>query len=332
MIKLIVHRTLPLLALLFAGCIPEEEAIAPYDRGEAQQATIEMQSDYRYQLYIDIETGSIVSSNLITDWDVGFRCDPEGHHVILNSARISAVADMGPIAFESPVSTTGLDWQYDVPSGEWDSTAIGQWWTGNGTTVQSKNHLYIVDRGYTPAGKAVGYAKLMILSASPTEYVVQIAELDNSNQRVISVPRDTTRNFAALSFQKGNEHVQIEPPKDSWDILFTRYTHIFYAPDFTPYSVTGILLNRHYTEVAVDSSRAFAEVSLENIDDYQFTTKLDIIGYDWKTFDLDKGVFTIHSPVYLLRDSKGFYYKLHLLDFYNGSGEKGFPTIEWQKL
>lgn len=331
MTKLTACISLPLCLLVLAGCIPDEEPIAPYDRGSAMQATVAMGSDYRTQLFFSLEQGRVIHSNTVTDWDLGFRSDAEGHQVILNSGQIASVADLGGTEFEAAVTTGGLTWDYDRPSGEWDSTAIGTWWTGTGTDVQSKNHLYIVDRGYTPAGKAIGYAKLMILSATETEYTIRVAALDNSDDRTVTIPRDTARNFTGFSLEPGKGIVEVEPPRRDWDLLFTRYTHIFYAPDFTPYSVTGILLNRFRTEATADSALTFAEVSLET-QGYDMVPRLDIIGYDWKSFDLNTGLFTVDSPVYIIRDSKGFIYKLHLLDFYNNEGEKGFPTMEWQKL
>lgn len=319
------------LCVLLAGCIPEEDPIAPYDRGSAAQAEVELGSDYRYQVFFDVEMNSVVGTNEITGWDLGFRCDPDGHHIVLNSAKIMSVADMGPVEFESVTSKNGLVWNYDRPSGEWDSTAIGRWWNEDEASVVTKGHVYVLDRGYGPDARAIGYAKMTILSATASSYIVRTATLDNRDDRTSEIPRDTSRNVMGLSLDSGSP-VNVEPPKDAWDLLFTRYTHLFHDPEFTPYSVTGILLNRYRTEAAVDRIRTFEEISSEAIDSYEYGSRLDLIGYDWKTFDLQSGTYTMHSPVYLLKDSRGFYYKLRLLDFYNGSGEKGYPRIESQKL
>ncbi len=326
------YLALGALAILFAGCIPEEDPITPYNRGNATETVVEMGSDYRYQSFFDVETNSIVKSNLITDWDLGFRCDAGGNHIVLNSAKIVAVADMGPVDFASVKSSAGLAWLHDRPSGEWDSTAIGEWWKEEGEGIVSKGHVYVVDKGYGPDGKALGYAKMTVVAATDAAYTVRIAKLNNSEERTIEIPRDTTRNIMGLSLSDGGKVFDVEPPKDEWDLLFTRYVHVFYEPEFTPYSVTGILLNRHATRAAVDTARTFTEVTSETATSYDFTGRLDVIGYDWKTFDLDQGVYTVDSPVYILQDGKGFYYKLHLLDFYSQTGEKGYPKIESQKL
>lgn len=323
-----------LLAFALAGCIPEEEPIAPFDRGDAITSVIGMGSDYGTQVFFDLGEARVVAEKPVAGWDLGFRCDPEGYHILLNGGLIASVSDLGPVEFDHPVTGSeakGLTYSYDRPSGEWDSTAFGEWWTGAEPSIESKRHLYIVDRGYSPAGKSLGYARVMILSATPSDYTVRTAALNNSNDHTITIPRDPERNLVGLSFDS-DEPVEIEPRRDEWDLLFTRYTHIFYEPDFTPYSVTGILLNRFNTTAAVDSGGMFAGVTAAATDSIDFSSALDAIGYDWKTYDLNAGLFTVDSPVYLVRDSRGFIYKLHLLDFYNTSGEKGYPTMESQTL
>lgn len=327
-----LYLALGTLAILFTGCIPEEDPITPYNRGDAMQSVVEMGSDYRYQLFFDVETNTVVKSNVTLDWDLGFRCDPAGHHIVVNDANIVSIADMGPVEFTSVTSTTGLTWKYDRPSGEWDSTAIGQWWNQEGESITSKGHVYVVNRGFGTDGKPLGYGKMMVVSATNASYVVRVAKMNNSEDKTIEIPRDTTRNIMGLSFNGGGKVFDVEPPKEDWDILFTRYTHVFYEPEFTPYSVTGIMLNRYNTKATIDTARTFAEVTAEQVPLYDYSTKLDIIGYDWKVFDLQTGLYTIYSPVYILQDSKGFYYKLQLLDFYSQTGEKGYPRIESQKL
>lgn len=333
--RMIGRRTyiaLGALALIFTGCIPDEDPITPYDRGDAVQSVVEMGSDYRYQSYFDVETNSVVKSNLITDWDLGFRCDAAGNHIVLNDAKIMAAADLGAVDFTAVPTTGGLSWKYDRPSGEWDSTAIGEWWRWEGEKIISKNHVYVLDRGYGPDGKALGYAKMMILSATDASYTVRTATLNNSNDRTVEIPRDTTRNIVGLSFDGTNPVVDVEPPKEEWDLLFTRYTHVFYAPEFTPYSVTGILLNRYNTVAVADTTNTFGDITAAQAATHEYSRKLDAIGYDWKTYDLTQGFYTVDSPVYILQDSKGFLYKLQLLDFYSQTGEKGYPRIESQKL
>ncbi len=319
-----------LTGLLLTGCIPEEDPIAPFNRGGASETSVPMGSDYSMRLYFDLGTGEIVKQAPITGWDIAFRTDTEGNHIVLNTGQIMAAADMGAVDFASVTSSSGLDWKYDHPSGDWDSTAIGYWWNDNGESVTSKGHVYVIDRGFDAAGKTLGFMKLQMIEATATQYVFRYASLNNKTDETVTISRDMTRNIVGFSFETG-EAVEVEPPKDEWDLLFTRYTHIFYDPTFTPYSVTGVLLNRYNTAVALDTAMSFGEVTTENAILYDYSGQLDLIGYDWKTYDFTEG-YIIDSPVYLVRDSQGFYYKLLFLDFYNDNGEKGYPKFQMQRL
>ncbi len=323
--------TLPLLPGLIAiGCIPEEDPIAPFDRGGVSDVVVGMGSDYNTRLYFDLGTGTVVKQGKITDWDLGFLCDEGEYRIVLNGAQIMSAADAGLQEFEAVTSLSGLEWKYDHPSGNSDSTAIGIWWRGEGKSVDSRGHVYVVDRGYDAAGTSLGFVKIVLLGADATGWYVRFALLDNSMDRTVMIRRDPSRNLVGLSFTSG-EPVEVEPPKDQWDILFTRYTHLFYDPEFTPYSVTGVLLNRYNTTAAVDSVRSFDEVTVETVTSLDYSSRLDGVGYDWKFYDFTEG-YIIRSPVYVIRDAEGFTYKLVFTDFYNGEGEKGYPAFRLQRL
>lgn len=330
-----LRRRLPLLfvaaCLVFTGCMPEEDPIAPYDRGDIRHGAVAMEPDYRYRVYFDLGGNRETARRLITDWDLGFSCSDSLPVVTLNTAKIMAAADAGS-DFASVGSISGLRWRYDSPSGHADSTAIGRWWA-DGDGFPSRGRVYVIDRGVDAAGKHLGYRKVMITGYENNVYTVRFARLDGSEDTTLVVAQDSRYNVVGLSFDNGGRPVFHEPPADTWDIVFTRYTHIFYMPERTPYSVTGVLVNTGGTVVAVDSLRPFDEITAEHIDHYTFSTATDAVGYSWKTFYLDRGEYVIHPQiVYILRDGEGFYYKLHFTDFYNDTGEKGTPTFEYRTL
>ena len=67
--------------------------------------------------------------------------------------------------------------------------------------------------------------------------------------------------------------------------------------------------------------------------EYNYSTQRDIIGFNWKTFDFDTQVYTINSSMnYIIQSENGIFYKLRFIDFYNNSGEKGYPKFEIQEL
>jgi len=320
------------LTLAFSGCIPEESPIAPYDRGPIRIETLAIGPDYASQLYFDLDAGTIVQTTPVTVCDLNFRSDAGGNQIFLNSATISAAADMGEVPFESVTTTTKAVWAHDRPDGSWDSTAIGAWWSGSAETTTSRNHVYVIDRGYDAANKKRGYTKMMILGADDESYRIRYANLNGSDEHTVTIARDTTRNVTGFSFTSGTA-VASEPPKGEWDIVMTRYTHVFYEPEYTPYSVTGVLLNRSRAAAVIDTVRDFASITQADVAGYSFTDDLNTIGYDWKTYDLNSGKYTVHPTwTYIVRRNDGFACKLRFVEFYNDKGERGFPRMEWQKL
>ena len=129
--------------------------------------------------------------------------------------------------------------------------------------------------------------------------------------------------------------MNIEPAKNSWDLVFTQYTHLFTNNTETPaYLVTGILTNYlNNVMVAIDSTTLFDEINLDLISSYNFSNDQDGIGYNWKRYDLENQVYTVNSEItYIIKDLSNRYFKMHFIDFYNDLGEKGYPKFEIQEL
>lgn len=320
-----------LLALFCSSCMPEDTAVAPYDRGMLRSHTIALEPNYQRQVYMDLESNRTVGHSLITDWDIAFTSADTGFAIALNTARFMAVADMGAVEFSSVQSAGKPQWRYDAPTGNADSTAIGTWWEQRAGAVVSLQHVYIIDLGVDALGKKLGYKKMMLVGATPTAYTLRFAALDGSNEHTATVERSASHKCVGFSFSTASA-VLNEKPMAQWDIVFTRYTHVFYEPDFKPYSVTGVLLNNGVA-VAVDSVRQFEDMTARDTASYALSSARDAIGYGWKTYSLDEGKFTVHQYItYIIRDRKGFYYKLRFIDFYDNNGNKGFPTFDYQTL
>ena len=100
---------------------------------------------------------------------------------------------------------------------------------------------------------------------------------------------------------------------------------------FNQYSLTNYL---NGVSVAIDTINEFSSINFDDISSYNFLTYQDIIGYDWKYYNFSSNTYTIvDNLVYIIKDVKGFYYKLKFIGFYDyETGEKGFPEFEIQKL
>ena len=125
----------------------------------------------------------------------------------------------------------------------------------------------------------------------------------------------------------------IEPKKDSWDVVFTQFSKVFYEPEFTPYVVVGCLTNPYKTLSYYAEGKTFDEINLSFAENTTLSTDWDAIGYDWKSFSLNQSMYDVYyNKVYLIKDQNEYYYKLRFVDFYSDNGEKGSPTFEYQRL
>ena len=77
---------------LLTSCFKQDEKIMPHDPGNVKTQTIELTKDYRYQVYFDLSSEKILSTNLKTDWDLGFECSAKGWHIILNTSNFMVAA------------------------------------------------------------------------------------------------------------------------------------------------------------------------------------------------------------------------------------------------
>ena len=311
-------------SLAMMSCLKEEIPIQ-LEQGTVQINQVEMGPDYEHQIYFNLENNEIVSQNLRTDWDIAFEAKSGGWHVILNSSLGGKAANSGTSDFNDVVSLSGNEvWRVDDPTGNLDSTAIGNY--------TATNNVYIVDRGYNISGGAIGLKKIKIdyLSSSDS-YQFRCASLDGTNDFTQLIEKDTNYNFIAFSLTT-NGLVDIEPLKYNWDLLFTKYLEIF--PGVGPYGLTGVLTNTfQLVEVATDTLLEFDSISLDIVEQFDFSNHMNAIGWDWKSYDFSSGGFSVDSEInFVIKNTNGMYYKLRFIDFYNDLGEKGAPKFELQKL
>jgi hypothetical protein len=335
MSKILRISLLIVFSLVLHSCFKKDEIVPVHSRGPVRTDTISMTDTYKYQVYFDLASGKAISTNLKTESDLGFECLSKGWKVILNTADFMKVADLGVIPFGQSHDTTGLKWRFDKSDGNSDSLAFGGWYNIlNGDTV-SANHVYAVDRGMDQNGNPLGFFQVVLDSLKHGTYYFRFAQLNGLNIHSDAVVKDSSVNFIWYSFSSGGSRKNLEPPKNSYDLVFTQYTTLLFtdAGAAYPYLVTGVLLNRNGIEASKDSIHDFNSVSLQNVNKVPLSASLDLIGYDWKKFDFNAGSYTVRTGIfYLIRDKTGYLYKLRFIGFYNGKGEKGYPVIEYQAL
>jgi hypothetical protein len=320
------------MALLLASCFPEDERVQPHEPGDLQVGSVAIGPDYQLQSFYDLNTNSEVSKNSNMDWDLGFESAGNGYRIILNSSRFMYAGNTGEIVFEQVDSKDGIEMLFDHSSGHPDSMAIGEWYFEEEDTVYSKKEVYIIDLGMDEASMNMGFKKVQF-DLQDGAYVIRYAELDGSNEGSLTIDRDAQKNFVCISFENGI--VDIEPHRESWTMKVSRYTTMLQTnigEDY-PYIVFGVLLNPYKVVAALDTVHDFADIVLADTSEITFSQDLDAIGYEWKYYNFDAGVYTVVPEFsYIIRDRDGYYYKLRFVDFYNDTGDKGHPEFEFLAL
>lgn len=313
---------LPLLLICFS-CKKEEIPIEKHGAGGVVTNSFEMGTDYKKQAFFDLNTNSFVSENIKTSWDLGFECSENGSQIILNSANFMFAGKVSNNTFNSVTDTIGIEWHCDVPSGNLDSTAIGDW--------QNNDGVYIINRGSDHLGISRGFCKIEFQATTSTSYTFRIANLDGTLEEQVTINKNDDFNYIPFSIDNRTP-VSIEPNKEDWDLQFTQYTHIFTELD-EEYLVVGVLTNRNNVQVTKIYDKDYADISFEDIGNYSFSSAINVIGYDWKFFNFSTSNYTINiNQNYIVKTTEDIYYKIHFIDFYNALGDKGTPTFEIQEL
>jgi len=324
------------LVMTVTSCFKEDKPLPPF---EMQTTTIEMGQYYRYQSYFNLVSNEVVSSNDRNLWDLGFECGDSSWHVILNTSTFSLIANSGKTDFSQPIDTTGFAWRYDKSDGDPDSTAVGNWFEMEGPDTLYPGYVYVMNRGYDHVGNLRGLRKIALTHVDSTSYSFRFSDMNGDNYNEFTVYKKQGIKFTMFSFTDGGQQVDFEPTADSWDLFFTQYTTLLFTNegDPYPYLVTGVLSNYGRIGMALDTLRAYQDIDQAYARTYEFSYARDFIGYDWKELVGDVNTGDIHYEIvpgrnYLIRTSQGLFFKLRFINFYSGTGEKGFPSFQYDLL
>lgn len=313
------------LSASLVSCVREEKPAVPVK--PRNTTGVMLGANYTVQSYYDIESNTFVASNPRQAWSLAFETAPDGFHIFTNSGKNMYVYPTTKTDFASVKFSDRGDQLWDRSCGSPDSTAIGDW--------RKNGYVYIIDEGADDNEVAQGYSKIQVLSVDAQGYKVRVSKINNTHDVVLDIPKDTTYNLSFVLLGEDPKVVMIEPPKDTWDLQFTRYGFTFYDP-FTCYMVVGCLSNRHNTLVAEDSSTSFEAITMANVSNYTFSNDLDAIGFDWKEVGSTTGggsdYIVFDDKNYIIKTSSGNYFKLHFVGFYDENKIKGKPTWEVQRL
>ena len=321
-----------MLAVLVAttfltSCEKKESPIVLPPKGDALPGRVNMGETYETQVFYDLESNSVVKTSAIASWDLAFESGKNGFHIWMNGGNQVLVYNThhnnGFSSFmDVPAGMKSEDWRFDDPSGIADSTGVGNWKDANDS---SKLDIYLVKINDT------AFYKFQVLAVDDKEYTIRYSKLDEQTSQTLTLAKDDKYNYTYFSFRNGV--TMPEPPKATWDIVFTRYRYIYRELENFPYMVNGVLLNPNATNAAVDSTSDFAGITFDKATAMTASTARDIIGFDWKAYNFQTGRYEVNAKkTYVLHTQRGMIFKLRFLDFYGPTGVKGSPGFESQRL
>ncbi len=319
-----------LIGFVFAGCEKEEKPVTP---ASTTAISVGLGSDYANMVYFDLFSGEQVLTVLHADWDLNISNDPTQHLIYLNSSNYPFAKNAGVVAFESVTDTAGPNkWRYDYPSGEAQKAALQGLFNTDGSTT---GQVFILDRGVYSDGTSRGYYKIRGEESTSASISFRLGSLDGAVDTVITLLKDVdyrTLTFDIDDLDKGS----FEPLSNDWHMSFTQYTDydLTVEGDTVAYLVRGALINvQQVTAVRYEGSKSFDQLTKEDALLEEFSTDLNVIGYDWKYFDFDTGTYITDETIsYFVREKSGNYYKMRFVGFYNDLGEKGYPMFELKGL
>lgn len=297
--------------------------------GQEVSDVVEMGASYENEVYYDLERG-FVKKNARSDWDLALSSNTMSASVLINDGADVQLFLLSERAEDwSKVDTLG---KMQMPLYNSDST-----WEIGAFNKLSKG---VFDYGWADYNKTshdlVGKFIYAIVLRDKSvkkifiEYMkakgdvqLKIANLDGSEEQSFSFTKIDfkTNDYAFLSLNDG-KFAALQPDRETWDLLFTKYmSEVSMGPTTAYYPVTGVKHANH-VEVAQRDN-----IPTDN-DDYSgasASSNITTIGSDWKNFN--RGTFQyelVEDRTYFVK-SKGNVWKLYFTSFEGSStGKIGF--------
>ena len=303
---------------------------SPYQlpsHGDATHQTMRMGSDYGTQFYYDLKNGKIIHSSKVDSWHLSFENTLDGQSIFMNGGSGMALVKTEKTEFDKVTihDCQGEQWLQDDPNGEYAKSGFGLW----NASDASRNTIYIVR--LEPTNEELRTIKLK--SVSTSTYEIEVGNIGSGETTLHKIQKDPTRVYSYFDLRTLQACGNVEPVKESWDFVMTRYGFTFYdQTPALPYIVTGVLTNPS-TTVYKDSLNAFYEIGADFISKSTLIEDRDAIGFDWKYYDFDLGIYHIRQYYnFIIKTQHDEYFKLRFLNFYDDNGLKGTPSFEFKQI
>lgn len=285
------------------------------------QTTVSIQPGYTNQTFYSMNNG-VVSSVSNTDWDLGFQLRGFGASVLINSKNNVRLYKAQKSAVEWPNIVAGdttnilnagnellnSDTSWDFGAFNVTNNAADPFDLGWGE-YDFNTHNVNGDSVYFIQLSGGDWHKFMITSLAGGFYNFKWADLDGSNEQTRSINKATYAGKYFVYYSITNDiTIDREPAYNAWDLSFAQYMAV------TPiiYKVTGVLAND-----SVEIARAYpVDIATASPVGLQFSSLINTIGYDWKSYDFSTNTWTItDSLVYFVTDRQGMIWKMVFTGF-----------------
>ncbi|MEO0469071.1 MAG: T9SS type A sorting domain-containing protein [Bacteroidota bacterium] len=291
--------------------------------------TISTNAGYSDQVWYSFRNGEEARAPQ-AEWDLAFEISGFSSAIHLNTVTGAQVwlYPNGDTAQWSTVDTAGIGNWTDAYNADtsWTIGALNAGFDPNDDfdlgwgTYNFITHHVTGDSLFVVKLADGSYKKLWIELLASGIYSFRHADLDGSNEIRTSVAKADYqgKNFAYYSMSN-DAYMDREPMSADWDLLFGRYTAALGPGVYYP--VTGVLAN-----AGVETARVYP-VDDPMSYDYNaasFSTEINTIGWDWKTFDFMTNSFVLEdSMVFFAKAKNGAYWRMVMTAF-GGSANGNF--------
>ena len=290
------------------SCFPKEEKVEPSPR-IYQSVSVDAGSSKNDVVFYSLDEGRIVAKTSPMDWDL--YIDQEV--IRINYFRSMSVA-LTTDAWDNIKDTTGLSFSYLTDQ---LSDSLTQW-------ELSENQIYVVNMGLDNDYNPMGFMVLKVQRMSD-RIVLKYKDLDGEDEWMNEITEDQ------FYYHLRNETKVNLPNDKEYDLALGKYTDYITVDDVSQdYTIYGAILGNASAYLLNDE---FENTDANDFEVSMLSSRQDIIGWNWKRFNLDKNAYEIlPNMTYMISTNSNYPCKLRFVDYLNDQGISGHPTFEYEIL